>query len=70
MRKKRLESNEKCVCCGNKLRWLADFSPEEYGWQGVEGIISEYICDKCGAEHVVCVPIGSEPPEERKHELR
>lgn len=49
-------SEKKCFYCGSELRWLADYLSEEYGWQGREGVISEYSCDNCGAEYVVCVP--------------
>lgn len=57
-------SEKKCIYCGSELRWLADYMSEEYGWQGAEGVISEFNCDSCGAEYVVCVPTNHNEDKE------
>lgn len=54
-----------CTNCGQKTAvWGADFSFEDYGYEG-EGIVSNYTCSNCGAEIEVRVAIQ---PEESKEE--
>ncbi len=37
-----------CWFCGNELIWGADFSPEDYGYEG-DGIVATFSCSCCGA---------------------
>lgn len=37
-----------CWFCGGKLIWNADFSFEDYGFEG-EGIVAVLVCSECGA---------------------
>ena len=43
-----------CIICGEQLIWQNDFDWEDYGREG-EGIVSVWICSKCGAEHEVYI---------------
>lgn len=39
-----------CYCCGEKaVIWDADFSFEDYGFDG-DGIVQTFHCMNCGAE--------------------
>lgn len=50
-----------CFHCGQKkVIWQADFSFEDYGYEG-EGIIHECVCANCGAMITYRIPIDEIP---------
>ena len=48
--------------CGGEVSWSADYSFEDYGYEG-EGIVHRYRCTECGAIHEVCEEIEEEPKQ-------
>jgi len=52
-----------CFNCGERaVIWDADFSFEDYGYEG-EGIIHECHCSKCGARIIYEVPLDEDDEE-------
>ena len=43
-----------CFECGSELHWQSDFDFEDYGREG-EGIVSNWVCPKCGTEYEVYI---------------
>lgn len=49
-----------CFHCGDQaVLWMADFSYEDYGYEG-DGIIHECQCSNCGAHITYFVPLDEE----------
>ena len=49
-----------CLHCHEiALVWQADFDFEDYGYEG-KGIVSEYICSKCGTRITMEIPIDKD----------
>ena len=48
-----------CHFCGGKTIWNADFSFDDYGYDG-EGIIAVLTCTECEAEWNGFLPLESE----------
>lgn len=52
----------KCFLCGGEICWSADYSFEDFGYEGI-GIVHRYRCIECGAIHEVYEEIEEEPKQ-------
>ena len=50
----------RCYFCGAPLRWEADFSFDDYGIDGQQGVVSDYSCDNCDTSYQIFKPFKSE----------
>lgn len=48
-----------CPHCRGKLIWQNDFNFEDFWYEG-DGIVSVWLCSKCGATVTVEIPLETE----------